>query len=374
MRVHHSILLSIFTLLVFTDQQVVNGAKASSSSKVSTKKTKNELSNGQMALAGALATAFGVTIMHPIDTIKTLQQSDAGLGMGIFQATNQIAKNGGVGAFYSGLGPYVTSDAIAGALKFASYETLKTWIKDKVPEENYGAALFGCAGLAFLISSIALVPGELLKQRLQMGQINSIREGIPQIFKKEGIFGFYSGYSGVCLRDVPYTMLELGIYDNLKALYLKFKNKNSTSKEQRPLSQLDTIIIAGITGGISGYCTTPFDTVKTKLMVDTGYNGFFDCVAKTAKNSGVGSLFNGGLARVAWLMPFTAIYLPVYELLKNKFQTLPLSPVGVRGGGVGVGGFLTFPSFSNRKARTTPLSLRETLKLKHARREASLCF
>lgn len=358
----------IFVVILAISAGCVNGNKASNAAEA-----KNiELSSGKLAMAGALSTAFGVTVMHPVDTIKTLQQSNAGNGLNMIAATKQIVKDGGIGALYSGLGPYVTSDACAGALKFASYEVLKKWVKDKVPEEHYGTALFGCAAAAFMVSSVALVPGELLKQRLQMGQITSIRQGIPQIFKSEGILGFYSGYSGVCIRDIPYTMFELGIYDNLKSLYLKVKNRNSAPGEERPITQIDEILAAAISGGITGYATSPFDTIKTKLMVDTGYHGFFDCVAKTVAESGVGSLFNGSIARVAWLMPFTAIYLPVYEALKRKMQLAEFntlhSSLGVTGGHQKQGNTMIFGN------RLNPVSFRETLKLKRARSETSMCF
>ena len=79
-----------------------------------------ELNVGEMAFAGAAATAFGVTIMHPVDTIKTLQQSSEGAGLSMIGATSKIMKNGGFGAMYSGLGPYVVSDGFAGAFKFAT--------------------------------------------------------------------------------------------------------------------------------------------------------------------------------------------------------------------------------------------------------------
>lgn len=353
----------------------VNGNKAPKAAKAKNdiESSNIELSSDKLALAGAVATAFGVVAMHPVDSIKTLQQSDAGMGLSILAAGKKIVKDGGPGALYSGLGPYVTSDACAGALKFASYEILKKWVKDKVPEEQYGTALFGCAAAAFIVSSVALVPGELLKQRLQMGQITSIRQGIPQIFKAEGILGFYSGYSGVCIRDIPYTMLELGIYDNLKFFYLKVKNKNAAPGEERPITQFDQIVAAAISGGITGYATSPFDTIKTKLMVDTGYNGFLDCVAKTVKDSGVGSLFNGSLARVAWLMPFTAIYLPVYEALKRKMQLVSIeasnSSLGVSGGHQKSRNNMIFG-----KRLEHPVPVRETLKLKNARYKTSVCF
>lgn len=329
-----------------------------------------KLSSGEMAAAGAFATAFGVTIMHPIDTVKTLQQSTEGMGLNMLQATRKITKDGGAGALYSGLGPYVTSDACAGALKFATYEALKTWLKEKVPEEHYGKGLFIAAAAAFLVSSIALVPGELLKQRLQMGQITSLRQGIPAILKNEGILGFYSGYSGVCLRDIPYTMMELGIYDNLKTMIMNFKNRDvPEGAPKRPGSQWDEILAAAISGGITGFLTAPFDNVKTKLMVDTGlYNGFFDCVAKSVRDNGIGSMFAGSAARVAWLMPFTAIYLPIYEIIKRKLELKPVKPsasvamLAMKGGHQKKAIIPVFARGSSKK----PI---QTLKYKHSRHE-----
>lgn len=71
-------------------------------------------------------------------------------------------------------------------------------------------------------------------------------------------------------------------------------------------------------------------------MVDVGYSGFFDCVSKTIEATGFSSLFNGGGARVAWLMPFTAIYLPIYEVIKRRMAASCVltasSPLKVKGG------------------------------------------
>lgn len=216
---------------------------------------------------------------------------------------------------------------MAGSIKFATYETFKRLIKSTAPKDDPAKAesferwgLFLAAGAAFIASSVVLVPGELVKQRLQMGQIESVGQGISKILREEGPLGFFSGYAGVCYRDVPYTMLELGLYDNFKTLYLNFKNRNAKNKDGR-ITQLDEIVCAAITGGITGYLTNPMDVVKTKLMTDTAlYSGFGDAFRKQIAADGISSLFNGGAARVAWLMPFTAIYLPVYEILKRNFS------------------------------------------------------
>ena len=196
-----------------------------------------------------------------------------------------------------------------------------------------------------------------------MGQISSVRQGIPKILKEDGILGFYAGYSGVCLRDVPYTMLELGIYDNFKTMYLKFKNRTEST-------QLDELLAAAVAGGMCGFLTAPLDNIKTKLMVETGYNGFFDCLAKTVQTGGVPALFSGSAARVAWLMPFTAIYLPVYEIIKRKLQDAavvpPLSPaLAVKGGYIRNEN----PVFGKR-----PVPVMKSLQMKNTRLAGATCF
>lgn len=245
---------------------------------------------------------------------------------------------------------------------------MKKWLKEKVPEEYYGQTIFIAAAAAFIVSSVVLVPGELLKQRLQMGQIASLREGIPQIFKNDGILGFYAGYSGVCLRDIPYTMLELGLYDNLKEKIIQFKNKNAAAGQEKEGGQLENLLAALISGGITAFLTAPLDNVKTKLMVDTGYNGFFDCMAKTAKTNGVGALFAGSAARVAWLMPFTAFYLPVYEIIKRKIAATPTLPgaLAVKGGEQQV----AFKSFRTGRAQRRPMAMTQP----YSKYSSSVCF
>jgi len=286
-------------------------------------KTIRKLTSIELACAGAFATVIGDLTMHPIDCIKTLQQSTEGRGLSMIGASQKILQKSGPAGFFSGVGTYVVSDGLAGSVKFSSYEAMKLWVDSKVPEEYRGTALFGIAAIAFLASSVVLVPGELIKQRLQMGQIQSVPEGIKAIWKADGFFGFYRGYFTVCLRDVPYTMMELGIYDNIKRTYLKFKKARSEGQKVK-ITQFDEILAAAVAGGITGYLTNPLDTMKTKLMVNPElYNGFVDCVRKNVAQDGMGALFAGAAARVAWIMPFTAMYLPIYEIVKRRLEILP---------------------------------------------------
>lgn len=290
----------------------------------SSKATKRSLTAADLALAGAAATMLGDTILHPIDCIKTLQQSNEGAGLGLLGASRSIMKKSGPVGFYSGLGTYVTADGGAGALKFAAYEGLKQFVADRMPAKYHGSATFGCAAIAYLVSSVVLVPGELIKQRLQMGTVSSVGGAASSIWRNEGISGFFAGASGVYLRDIPYTILELGLYDNIKAFAIKMKkSKAQPGDESNEASQKDEIIAAAIAGAITGYLTTPPDFIKTKLMLyPEQYSNIADATRKCIQEGGIASLFNGAGARVSYIMPFCTFYLPVYEIIKRKLEVI----------------------------------------------------
>ena len=55
------------------------------------------------------------------------------------------------------------------------------------------SAQFLCAAGAMLACSVVLVPGEVLKTKLQGGVISSLIGGISQILKSEGVAGLYAG-------------------------------------------------------------------------------------------------------------------------------------------------------------------------------------
>ena len=265
-------------------------------------------------LCGLFATALGDFIMHPVDTIKVTQQG-AQVAVGVVQTAKAIFAKGGVLGFYPGVVPYCTADGLSGAIKFAAFELSKIFVEARVPVKFHPMTQFLCAAGAMLACSLVLVPGEVIKTRLQTGMVTSVVQGITQTIKQDGIGGLFAGYYATMLRDVPYTMLELGLYENIKTFIRKVQKRND-------LTQQEELLAAAFTGGFTGFVTTPLDLIKTKLMMQstTGgqYKGVFDAFGSIYKAGGVKALFVGSSARVAWLLPFTTIYLGIYEMAKRR--------------------------------------------------------
>ena len=266
-------------------------------------------------LCGLFATALGDFIMHPIDTIKVTQQG-AKAASGIFKTARTIFADGGILGFYPGVIPYCTADGLSGAIKFVAFELSKIFVEARVPLAYHPLTQFVCAAGAMLACSIVLVPGEVVKTRLQTGMVSSVFQCIKQTLKQDGIGGLFAGYSATMLRDVPYTMLELGLYENIKSLIRKFQNRSE-------LTQQEELAAAAFTGGFTGFITTPLDLVKTRLMLQSTteggqYKGVVDAFTSIYNAGGIKGLHVGAAARVSWLLPFTTIYLGIYEISKRR--------------------------------------------------------
>lgn len=267
----------------------------------------------QLALAGSITTIFADGIMHPVDCIKTLQQSNAGASLNLLGAAVYLYQTAGLGAFYQGFLEYGITDSLGGAVKFAVWETWKQATVDRKPQVVY---LSVGASLAFVASSTLIVPGELVKQQLQMGYYDGLVPVVQGIYTRSGLSGFFVGYEGVFSRDVPYTVLELGLYEIFMDQIGRLRPTG-----QRPAAWED-ICAAFVTGAITAVLTTPLDTVKTKLMVGDFAEGtdFFEAFLLTVQNQGPLAVFAGVLARVCWIVPFTALYLPTYDFLKLQLK------------------------------------------------------
>ncbi len=125
----------------------------------------------ELAICGAFASAFGDFVMHPVDTIKVIQQTSSA-SVGILATAVNIFKQAGIAGFYPGVAPYCIADGISGAIKFAVFEVSKSFSEEKLDKKWHPLGRFVCAAGAMIACSIALVPGEVIKTRLQSGLVN----------------------------------------------------------------------------------------------------------------------------------------------------------------------------------------------------------
>lgn len=72
-----------------------------------------------------------------------------------------------------GIVPYILGDGSSGAVKFATFEISKKFLERKLPQKYHPMLQFACAATAMLVCSVILVPGEVLKTRMQSGAVGA---------------------------------------------------------------------------------------------------------------------------------------------------------------------------------------------------------
>lgn len=83
------------------------------------------------------------------------------------------------------------------------------------------------------------------------------------MLRGQGWRALYAGYSGTLLRDLPYTALELGTYQSLRAWFRHGQGEGTGSAAGR-----DGLAAAGA-GALAAVLTTPLDLLRTRQVATT---------------------------------------------------------------------------------------------------------
>lgn len=136
----------------------------------------------------------------------------------------QIYREEGARGFYLGLLPSLLGVS-HGALQFMAYEQLKRYRVDRVGGREKGLSAMDylwLSGASKIFASSTTYPYQVVRARLQMyeaGQTyTGVRDAVAQVWKQEGIAGFYKGLGPNLVRVLPSTWVTFLVYEKAKAI------------------------------------------------------------------------------------------------------------------------------------------------------------
>jgi len=263
--------------------------------------------------------ACGLTHMAvcPLDIVKCRAQANPGMYSSVGDGFKKIHAAEGLKGFTLGWFPTLVGYSAQGFGKFGFYEMFKDVYKAALGEK---AAQYQTVGFlvssacAEVIADVLLCPWEALKVRMQTSEPGTFpvtaREGWPKIMNSEGWAGFYKGIKPLWMRQVPYTMVKFGAFENtVKAFYSNIFTapKSSYSKQ----TQLMITFLSGYWAGI--FCAIvshPADTMVSIMNKKGGTAG------EIYNEIGFSGLWKGLGVRIFMIGTLTGLQWWIYDSFK----------------------------------------------------------
>ncbi|KAL6445923.1 hypothetical protein ACFW04_000953 [Cataglyphis niger] len=241
-------------------------------------------------ISGALAGIVCDVTLFPLDTLKTRLQSQHGF----FQS-------GGFKHLYKGVGPVILGSAPSAAIFFITYDGIKQYTQPYIPNQYHSFIHMAAASSSEVTACLVRVPVEVIKQRKQALLADSHRLGLRTL---------YRGYGSTVLRDLPFGVIQMPLWEYFKLWWTKQIHRDCTPLEGATCGAASVAISAAI--------TTPLDVAKTRIMLSSTSAEKEEVKISTMlkdvyRDHGIKGLFAGFLPRVTGFTIGGFIFFGVYE-------------------------------------------------------------
>uniref|UniRef100_A0A8B9N5B8 ADP/ATP translocase n=1 Tax=Accipiter nisus TaxID=211598 RepID=A0A8B9N5B8_9AVES len=259
-------------------------------------------------LAGGIAAAISKTAVAPIERVKLLLQVQHASKQitaekqykGIIDCIVRIPKEQGIISFWRGNLANVIRYFPTQALNFAFKDKYKQIFLGGVDRHKqfwrYFAGNLASGGAAGATSLCFVYPLDFARTRLAADvgkgvnerEFTGLGDCIVKIFKSDGLRGLYQGFSVSVQGIIIYRAAYFGVYDTAKGMLPDPKNVHIVV----------SWMIAQTVTAVAGLVSYPFDTVRRRMMMQSGrkgadimYKGTIDCWKKIAKDEGSKAFF-----------------------------------------------------------------------------------
>lgn len=186
--------------------------------------------------ASMTAGSFSSFLVNPVWVVKTRLMIQTGKEKvyykGTLDAFRKMYKNEGFKVFYSGLVPSLFGLVHVG-IHFPVYEAMKKTlhVDDLTNQNEHKLWRLILASLSLkMVASTITYPHEILRTRMQMQSPSQAQRGklvheVADIYRKEGLRGFYAGYMTNLARTLPALAVTLVSFEYFKTYLLEISGK-----------------------------------------------------------------------------------------------------------------------------------------------------
>ncbi|KAM0714889.1 hypothetical protein Q7P37_009354 [Cladosporium fusiforme] len=298
---------------------------------------------------GSIAGMLGKVVEYPFDTVKVrLQSQPDHLPLryaGPLDCFRQSIRQDGVSGLYRGVSAPLFGAAAETACLFFSYRVAQDAIRtlsgpssaSKADDKLPLSSLVTAGAMSGAITSLILTPIELVKCRMQVPLTSSMDPTlrnrttgplavIGDVYRREGIAGFWRGQLGTLLRETGGGAAWFGCYETFSLFFRQ--RKQAATGEKDPTIPIWQSMIAGAGAGLGyNFSFYPADTIKSKMQTGDlsaiGANGgkqtFLGVGRALYHTHGLKGLYRGCGITLLRSAPSSALIFTIYESLRAHF-------------------------------------------------------
>ncbi|XP_045460438.1 solute carrier family 25 member 40-like isoform X2 [Harmonia axyridis] len=180
--------------------------------------------------SGGTARIFSVTIVSPLELIRTKMQSQKLSYYEIRRALKMLIKQDGIGALWMGVIPTLCRDVPFSAIYWTNYETFKKlfWTSN---QPSFSKS-FISGGLAGMVAATITTPFDVIKthQQIQLGEKTlyggSFYDTFWEIRKSHGVRGLFAGLFPRVIKVAPSCAIMISSFEYGKIFFNRLARKN----------------------------------------------------------------------------------------------------------------------------------------------------
>jgi dicarboxylate transporter 10 len=167
--------------------------------------------------------------------------------------------------------------------------------------------------------------GSTVKVRLQTRSLSAPKTMVGTfvyIFRNQGISGLYNGLTAALLRQLTYSTVRFGVYEDLKTRFAPVPTPANPKPKQSFLNLVLMSSTAGFLGGLAG---NPGDVVNVRMQSDAAlpperrrnYHHAINGLVRMVREEGFMSIFRGVWPNATRALLMTSSQLASYDSFKN---------------------------------------------------------
>ncbi|KAB2027593.1 hypothetical protein ERO13_D05G043100v2 [Gossypium hirsutum] len=285
-------------------------------------------------MAGAVMGGVVHTIVAPIERAKLLLQTqESNLAIvagrrrkfkGMFDCIFRTVREEGTLSLWRGNGSSVLRYYPSVALNFSLKDLYRNILRNGCFQDGHvfsGASANFIAGAAAGCTTLIIIyPLDIAHTRLaadigrtDVRQFRGIYHFLSTMYKKDGIWGIYSGLPASLHGMIVHRGLYFGGFDTMKEI-LSEKSRNELALWKR-------WVVAQAVTTSAGLLSYPLDTVRRRMMMQSGlekpmYHSTLNCWRTIYRTEGVTSFYRGAVSNV-FRSTGTAAILVLYDEVKK---------------------------------------------------------